>query len=217
MLATTALAQQIIDFFTPDDDDQQQITIAINQEDQFAGHEEEFLLPPLDELAPTLPYVPHLPDPLPDRYAVEVAHFEPETQQLEVIYVCRAGLDWGFMVMQRPIDETELASLPPMNVGASAEIEPVQIGSATGQYVQGMWQVHYDFAPGETVETMPATAEATATWRNDSPAFMLQWYADGMLYTIGSAMGTIDPPENTQCVLDKAEVLAIAESLVAYR
>lgn len=213
MVVSTAVAQQIIQFFAPDDDDKNQTTVYFEPQPDFDGHEEAYLLPTLDELAPSLPFVPRLPAALPTGYELETTHFDDKAQQLETIYVCNAGRDWGFSVIQRPISAAELAELPPMNVGASAVVEDVLIGDTPGQYVHGMWLVSVDV---DDATHLPESAQANMQWSNDAPAFTLRWHADGMLYSIISAIGGSHLPENTRCLLDKDAVVATADSLAPY-
>jgi hypothetical protein len=214
MLVSTALAQQIIQFFTPDDDDQSETTLYYEPQPDFEGREEEFIIPPLDELAPSLPFTPLLPAELPASYEVEIAHFDERGQVLEVIYSCQAGNLWGFMVAQSPISSDELSEIPPMNVGASAVIEDVQIGDVSGQYVAGGWRV----VVPEVRPEGTAAVQADMEWDNEMPWFMLRWHDGGMLYTLQSAMGSVTriPQQDTGCELDRDDVIAIAENLAPY-
>lgn len=213
MLVSTALAQQIIQFFTPDDDDQSETTLYYEPQHDFEGREEEFVVPPLDELAPTLPFTAMLPAELPVGYDVEIAHFDERGQQLKVIYDCQAGTVWGFMVVQRPIADVELNEMPPMNVGASATIEDILIGDVTGQYVEGGWRVNVPEVRPEGT----AAVQAEMEWDNDMPWFILRWHTNGMLYTVQSAMGSMTRiPQDTGCELERDDVVAIAESLAPY-
>lgn len=74
-------------------------------------------------------------------------------------------------------------------VGASANVETVQIGNATGEYVQGVWKL----------------TENGPIWENDPYLQTLRWQADGIAYEL-QYMG---PPER----LTKEELVKIASSL----
>lgn len=74
-------------------------------------------------------------------------------------------------------------------VGASANVETVQIGNVTGEYVQGVWKL----------------TENGPIWENDPYLQTLRWQADGIAYEL-QYMG---PPE----MLTKDDLVKIASSL----
>lgn len=74
-------------------------------------------------------------------------------------------------------------------VGASANVETIQIGDATGEYVQGVWKL----------------TENGPVWENDPYLQTLRWQADG----IANELQYMGPPER----LTKEELVKIASSL----
>ena len=76
-------------------------------------------------------------------------------------------------------------------VGASAVVEPVQVGDMTGEYVRGSFSMK--------------AGDANLAWDPDFPAQNLRWVDEGVLYT----MQYVDPTGR----LDRAGVITMAESL----
>jgi len=76
-------------------------------------------------------------------------------------------------------------------VGASAEIDEVQIGDIPGEYVVGVWQ-----AIGDTGQW---------GWVSDPYLQRLRWHSDGMAFEL---LSFVNPDD-----LTKADLIAIAESL----
>lgn len=211
MLVSTALAQQIIQFFTSDDDDEVQTTIYLQPPIDFEGREEEFRIPPIDELVTTLPFTPLLPTAIPDNFALEIAYLYRESGVLIVHYGCKGSRSIGFSLTQQTIDAAEVAgTLAPLNVGASAVIETVQIGSTEGQYVEGGWQ----FGALPTYDPDTPVIETTQTWNNDDPSSMLRWHQDGKVFLLRNARNSHS--NSTSCALGKDDLVAIAESLAPY-
>ncbi|NMC78055.1 MAG: hypothetical protein GYA59_01730, partial [Chloroflexi bacterium] len=84
---------------------------------------------------------------------------------------------------------------PPLEVGANAVVEKVQVGSADGEYVNGFW-IHADLGQKET-------------WQEDAGAQTLRW-EDGQLFYQLSLFG---PAEGAQP--SKNDLVALAENLSA--
>lgn len=210
MLVSTALAQQIIQFFTPDEDDELQTTIYVQPPIDFEGREEEFRIPPLDELVTTLPFTPLFPTVIPDNFSLEIAYLYRESDLLIVHYGCKRSRSIGFSITQQTFDAAEIAgTIGPLNVGASAVIETVQIGSMEGQYVEGGWQ----FGALPTYDPNTPVIETTQTWNNDAPSSMLRWHQDGKVFLLRNARNS---HSNSSCALGKDDLVAIAESLGQY-
>src|SRR5690606_37493387 len=144
---------------------------------------------------------------LPAGYRVEGAQFNQELQALDVIYSCEANPAYGFTLFQLP----SATELPPIDIGASALIETVQIGAATGQWVKGGWSI---VEPAEHPEGV-TSLETEMVWDNDVPMFSLDWEAEGMRYSMSNFIGS-DLSENPACLLDKNTGISIAESLTPY-
>lgn len=94
----------------------------------------------------------------------------------------------ALVLRQAPFQQTENCELCRW-VGASAEIQTVQIGSASGEYVEGVWNLTDD----------------GPVWVADPYLKTLRWQAGGMAFEL-LYMG---PPDT----LTQAEMVAIAESL----
>lgn len=204
-IAGTALAQQIIQFYAPNNDDRSEITIHYN--DAVDGPVERYVSPPLEAVVSTLPFTAKLPTFLPDGYRVEGAQFNQDLQALDVIYSCEANPAYGFTLFQL----SSATELSPVDIGASALIETVQIGAASGQLVKGGWSV---IEPAERPEGA-TSLEAEMVWDNDIPMFSLNWESEGMRYSMSNFIGS-DLPENLACLLDKNTGMSIAESLTPY-
>ncbi len=205
IIAGTTLAQQIIQFYAPNDDDHSEITHHYN--DAVDGPVERYVSPPLETVASTLPFTAKLPTFLPAGYRVEGAQFNQELQALDVIYSCEANTAYGFTLFQL----SSATELPPVDIGASALIETVQIGAASGQLVEGGWSV---VEPAERPEGV-TSFEAQMVWDNDVPMFSLDWESEGMRYSMSNFIGS-DPSENPACLLDKNTGITIADSLAPY-
>lgn len=204
-IAGTALAQQIIQFYAPNDDDRSEITIHYN--DEVDGPVERYVSPPLEAVASTLPFTAKLPTFLPDGYRLEGAQFNQDLQALDVIYSCEANPAYGFTLFQL----SSATELSPVDIGASALIETVQLGAASGQLVNGGWSVVEQAERPEGVTSL----ETEMIWDNDIPMFSLNWESEGMRYSMSNFIGS-DLPENPACLLDKNTGISIAESLTPY-
>lgn len=204
-IAGAALAQQIIQFYAPNDDDRSEITV--HYTDVVDGAVERYVSPPLEAVASTLPFTANLPTFLPAGYRVEGAQFNQELQALDVIYSCEANPAYGFTLFQL----SSATELPPIDIGASALIETVQIGAASGQLVAGGWSV---VEPAELPEGV-TSLELDMVWDNDLPMFSLDWESEGIRYSMASFIGS-DPSENPACLLDKNTGVTIADSLAPY-
>lgn len=204
-IAGTALAQQLIQFYAPNDDDRTEVTLYYN--DAVDGPVEKFVSPPLEAVVSTLPFTAKLPTFLPGNYSVEAAQYNQDLQALDVIYSCEGNPAYGFTFLQL----SSGSELPPVDIGASASIETVQVGAAQGQLVKGGWSVVEPSEPPEGGTLF----EGEMVWDNELPMFSLNWESEGMRYSMSSFIGS-DQSENPACLLDKDTGIAIAESLVAY-
>jgi hypothetical protein len=205
-IAGTALAQQIIQFYTPNDDDRSAITLYYS--DAVDGPVERFVSPPLEAVASTVPFTVKLPTFLPPGYRVEAAQYNEALHALDVIYSCEENPAYGFTLFQL----SSGTELPPIDIGASALIETVQIGATSGELVRGGWSV---VEPAERPEGV-TSLEAEMVWDNEVPLFSLNWESEGMRYSMSNFIGSFDQWENPACLLDKNTGITIAESLTPY-
>ena len=98
---------------------------------------------------------------------------------------------WGLSIAEQPW--TGSSDLTQLKIGASAAVETVQIGSATGEYVKGGF--------------VPSADGTTQIWEVNAGAQTLQWVDHGVFFS----MGEYGPA----AILDKAEFVALAESLTS--
>jgi hypothetical protein len=127
-----------------------------------------------------------LPASLPENLTFSGASFDPNKNLTRQFF--QTVESNGLIIEQEPvpaIGNCELCG----DVGASAAIEEVQIGSVTGQYVIGTWKL---------------TNNAT-TWDADPYLQTLRWEKDGMYFEL-MYMG--DPG-----ALNKDQMITIAESM----
>lgn len=210
MAAGAVIGQGVVDYFQQATDDSQTTTL------YFAPHDEQ---PPeevvtetdatLAAILATMPYSPLLPGELPAGYTYDFADYDANGSQLRVNYRC-AGM-WGLEIVQRPISAEALEGLTPVEVGASAVIEEVQIGTALGQYTRGFW------VPQHKQPLSPDQPEVTTTrvWDNDAPWHYLFWHQDGRLYIIMTSSGSMMVDGERPCMVTKADLVTMAESVAA--
>ena len=86
-------------------------------------------------------------------------------------------------------------------IGASAQVDPVTVGGAEGEYVRGAWEVD---AEGMTLEEMQENnVSVRPTWNPNANTQSLLWEQDGMRFQIVAEGGdlTVD------------DLIAVAESM----
>lgn len=187
-------AQAALGYFTNADSDTRPVetqtpelreweyNLSIEEAEQRAG---------FDVLVPT-----RFPDSLFYSLLFREVNFEPQQKMVVISYDITYQSDPsvtgnGILLLQQPIPEDgescEICSL----VGASAEIEKVQIGDIPGEYVAGVWQ-----AIGDTGQW---------GWVSDPYLQRLRWQANGVAFEL---LAMINPDDFT-----KADLIAIAESL----
>lgn len=202
-----ALAQSVIEFFSPRTTDTQAGSV-------FAGGGEP---PPqssnpyplsLDELTALADFDVRVPSFMPEQYHFGGGSYRSAMHDVEMIFYCPIA-PWSLMIVQRQIDEPE----PPMEVGASAIVEDVTIGDTIGQYVRGMWETRVDPqlipTPGGEVKELPSTR----IWTNDSAWQRIVWREDGINLMISTGSGTMGGDTPPLCALTKADYVAIAQHM----
>ena len=93
-------------------------------------------------------------------------------------------------------------------IGVSAEVETVQIGSVPGEYVTGAWTLP-EVESAIEVTQFGKTTPVQATWDPEAEVQMLRWVEDEMLFEI--IFGGCSP--NTPGYLSKHDLIALAESM----
>jgi hypothetical protein len=146
----------------------------------------------IEEAGAIAGYEIHVPTFVPDGYVLtSVGYDDPATRQTSLFY---AKDGYGVVIAQTP---AELAK--PLEVGATAAIQTVQIGSAVGEYVEGAWRVN----PEVNGDTMTLTER---TWDADFRFQQLRWQQGDRVYWMMSV-----PGQRSDLNLD--DWLAIARSL----
>ena len=123
---------------------------------------------------------------LPGILAFSGASFEPGHHIARIFYIY-ADTN-GLVLREEPIKSSDTCELCGL-VGASAEVQTVQIGTASGEYVEGVWKL----------------TDKGPVWEPDPYLKTLRWQADGMAYEL-VFMG---PPD----VVTKDDLIAIAASI----
>ena len=103
----------------------------------------------------------------------------------------------SFMLVQQPVDY--YGTYSQNTVGASAEIEDVQVGDVQGQLVEGSW-----CSKNVTMNNPDPPVE----WCSDNFVRMLIWQQDDYVFSI-HALGDSDEPES----LSKQEMIGTARNL----
>jgi len=128
-----------------------------------------------------------MPTFLPKILAFEGASYEPDHHIVRIFYSYENTTN-GLVIREEQFqtsDDCELCGV----VGASADIEIIQIGSITGEYVEGVWKLT-DNGP---------------VWESDPYLKTVRWQKDGIAFEL-VYMG---PPED----LTRPDLVAIAESM----
>lgn len=217
VVAGGAFAQSVIyDFFNTEDSDTRSVEIFYAPSDSDEPNNNDinvsdntFAGDP-DEVLANVDYDAILPSDLPDGYTIDSADYRGNQSYLAVEYRC--GRHWGFMVVQRPMSPELLSSLPPQNVGASAEILEVQLNDAVGQYVKGSWMIQRD----EPLSEEEPRADVTSVWDNEAAFHRLAWAHDGRYFMINSSAGILSTDGHEYpCELSTDDVLAMGRSMMA--
>ena len=126
------------------------------------------------------------PSWLPGHFSLVGATYDPPRSLVRIFY----GQDaiYGFNLKEEFYASLDTCALC-NQVGASASVETVQVGSTVGEYVQGVWKL----------------TENGPIWENDPWLQILRWQAEGVAYEL-LYMG---PPES----LTKEDLVNIASSL----
>lgn len=123
---------------------------------------------------------------LPNKYTFREANFDPTNNIVYLFYdyeIEGSGLVLSEAPLQTP--DCEFCKL----VGASADVETVQIGNIPGEFVEGVWKLN----------------GTEAVWEPDPYLKTMRWQVDGMAFEL-LFMG---PPD----YVTKTDMIAIAESL----
>jgi hypothetical protein len=128
------------------------------------------------------------PTYLPETLSLTGASFDPKLHIVRIFYGYIPLYTNGLLLREEPYQRNDNCELCGV-VGASAPVETVQIGDATGEYVEGAWHLT-DNGP---------------VWEPDPYLKTLRWKVDGMAFEI-QYMGPYDS-------MSKEGLIAIAASL----
>jgi hypothetical protein len=91
------------------------------------------------------------------------------------------GKDYKLFLTQRPIDHSQDV----FSIGASAQVETVQIGNIQGEYVVGGWKA-VSSPPGSATPAPGSTINLSAVWDSSLPQYTLRWQLAGYTYELRS-------------------------------
>lgn len=187
------LAQDVIDslFNRADGDAKTNTYIAVAPDAEYDPYSS------LEQAAAQTSFPVSTPTIMPDGYFFEGAVWDSDQSAIFLSYIYGGG---GRSLQ---ITETTHAEIF-REIGASTNIENVQIGDLTGEYVEGEWVV-YDRPQGEAGETV--TEEAT--WNPTAPSRRLRWQHGDITYEIWALGGSEDDP----AYIGKEAMIEIAESM----
>jgi hypothetical protein len=180
-----AFAQRVFQFFAPTDSD---VLPPVDPTVAQTSPEEADLQNADPEIAGVLSQAGYdvlMPTWLPDLITRTGATYEAETGIVRLFFTTIETN--GMVLAKQPVDDGNCSICSP--VGASANIEVVQIASETGEYVQGVWKL----------------TENGQVWESDPYLQTLRWVKDGIACEL-LYMG--DPEQVT-----KDDLIAIAASM----
>ncbi len=179
-----AVARQAWNFFRLAETDQIEIAL-------FSADTELSLT--LEQAASLIDFPLKTPAILPPGFHFLGANYDPVGPSITLLYV---SAESKLLITQRPVGSVY------NRIGVSAEIEKVQIGGLTGEYVSGAWNILDEDASKLTTSTPGAGVPLRVYWNPDSSIQTLRWEENGLLFHLIAA-GTITKPE----------LIAIAESM----
>ncbi len=199
-LATPALevvAQRLVQFFLPTISDQTQLQITLE------GTSDPRLATSLtvSEAEILAGFFATEPNALPQNYSFRGATYNPDRKAIVLNYIFENQTQ-TLRILQRPVEEEY------QQIGASAVVEIIQIGSLSGEYVTGAWTIPEVESAIELTE-FGKTTTLQATWDPNAEIQMLRWVENEMLYEIVFAGGDPKMPGH----LTKLDLIAIAESM----
>lgn len=199
-LATPSIdvvAQRLLQFFIPTIGDQTEVQITLEQASQPSN---DYALS-ISEAEILAGFRASMPEQLPSGFTLSGANYHPERDAIVLNFVPDSS-GHILRILQRPMSEEY------QQIGASAVIETVQIGSSTGEYVTGAWTVPEVESALEKTE-FGKTTPLQATWDPNAEIQMLRWIKNEILFEIIFGSGTPDTPG----YLSKLDLIAIAENM----
>jgi len=193
------IAQRVAFFFNRNDQDTLTISLTPQPPSQ------QFSLSP-SEAATQAGFVIHQPDYVPEGFRFNGVAYDPELQTVSIDFHSPVPGKFLRLTQRQTIDNRISVS----NIGASAEIQNVDIHIpsgeiVTGEYVAGAWRIPTMEEHLQT-EQPDMTATMQVTWNPNAKIHMLRWETDDILYEIIHADQTLD-------MLSAEMLVKIAESM----
>jgi hypothetical protein len=170
------LANKLLQFFTLAGSDSTtiQVTIPSPAGPDVLNPETDFTLS-LDDVQRLVDFYIKTPAEMPEDYGFHGAHFNEEKQEVAFYY---KGDGRGILVVQQPIGNYY------EKIGASAEVEAVQVGGFGAEYVVGGWV--FDHENEQRLETAPVGTQVAvdAYWDANISRQTLRWQEDGIQFEV---------------------------------
>lgn len=194
-----AFAQDLLGLITQEPTDVLMIGDRELTEDDLSFSELVFVDPYEAVLAETekaLGFNVWVPEFLLPGYQFDMGAYDPGSQTVFLTYINHSDTyqEHSFQLMQRPANADPMSSWV-NSVGASAEIDVVQINDTQGEYVEGTWSGSLE-------------ASSPFKWESNTAVRRLIWQQGGFVFTI-SASG--DPTDRAS--MDKQEMIGTARNL----
>ncbi|GEM_PF-5539979 len=221
-------AQQIFDIFTQVESDQHIVSV------MYGMGEEQVINRPIsiEQASMKVDFPISIPSYVPEAYQHVGVFYWNEEERISIHYQCGSYRQLIVSLIASSLDnmsDLENQNLGILDVGASANIELMNINGVEGQYVRGAWIVN---APsiqfeevddqwtrtynnnGEVSTLIPSSQiPVQGKWHNESELQRLLWYHDGILYIISNIGSRIDVDMAGECELNKEIYEAVANSL----
>jgi hypothetical protein len=133
---------------------------------------------------------------LPEDLKLVGARFDPDYNTVTILY---QGDGYKLFLTQRPSDNGEDV----FSIGATAQVNQVQIGNYQGEFVAGGWKAISTQTISKTIT--PGIEESiNAVWDSNLPQYTLRWHAEGFMYELRT-IGEGSPSQS--------ELIALANEL----
>jgi len=189
-----AIARQLFSFFIPDTQDTLEVSIeGITPLELFQYASAENFSLSIEQAEQQAEFSIRQPESLLPGLELIGTRYEPD---LHVVILLYQGAGYNLFLSQRSLsDQPEYFS-----IGASAQVEIVQIGTFQGEYVAGGWVA----VPGTQLSDIDSQSTIQAVWDPTLPQFTLRWQSEGFAFELRSS-GTNSP--------QKADLISLAADI----
>ena len=185
-----ARARQWILYFLPDAQDQMELSIEqLDAQELYHYATPENFPYSVDQLTHLAGYNISLPASLLPDIQLVGGRYEAETQTAVLLY---QGAGYNLFLSQRPIE----AGQEHFSIGASAVVEPVNVGDIQGEFVAGGWVKRSELPSGE----LDPPAELHIQWDETLPQYTLRWQIHDFAYQLRST-GIASPQKDELIIL----------------